>query len=33
VTTVAESQHIDRGYPAFAEVLAGLGADVVRQVS
>jgi UDP-N-acetylglucosamine 1-carboxyvinyltransferase len=30
VTTVAESQHIDRGYPAFAEVLAGLGADVVR---
>jgi UDP-N-acetylglucosamine 1-carboxyvinyltransferase len=32
ITTVAESQHIDRGYPAFAEVLAGLGADVVRQV-
>lgn len=31
VTTVAESQHIDRGYPAFAEVLAGLGADVVRE--
>jgi UDP-N-acetylglucosamine 1-carboxyvinyltransferase len=31
VTTVAESQHIDRGYPAFAEVLAGLGADVARQ--
>jgi UDP-N-acetylglucosamine 1-carboxyvinyltransferase len=30
VTTVAESAHIDRGYPAFAEVLAGLGADVVR---
>jgi UDP-N-acetylglucosamine 1-carboxyvinyltransferase len=30
VTTVAESQHIDRGYPSFAEVLAGLGADVVR---
>jgi UDP-N-acetylglucosamine 1-carboxyvinyltransferase len=30
VTTVAESQHIDRGYPAFAEMLAGLGADVVR---
>jgi UDP-N-acetylglucosamine 1-carboxyvinyltransferase len=29
-TTVAESQHIDRGYPWFAEVLAGLGADVVR---
>ena len=33
VTTVAESHHIDRGYPAFAEVLAGLGADVVREVS
>jgi UDP-N-acetylglucosamine 1-carboxyvinyltransferase len=32
VTTVSESQHIDRGYPSFAEVLAGLGADVVRQV-
>jgi UDP-N-acetylglucosamine 1-carboxyvinyltransferase len=31
VTTVTESQHIDRGYPAFAEVLAGLGADVVRE--
>jgi UDP-N-acetylglucosamine 1-carboxyvinyltransferase len=31
VTTVAESHHIDRGYPAFAEVLAGLGADVVRE--
>jgi UDP-N-acetylglucosamine 1-carboxyvinyltransferase len=30
VTTVAESAHIDRGYPAFAEMLAGLGADVVR---
>jgi UDP-N-acetylglucosamine 1-carboxyvinyltransferase len=30
VTTVADSAHIDRGYPAFAEVLAGLGADVVR---
>lgn len=30
VTTVAESQHIDRGYPHFAEVLAGVGADVVR---
>lgn len=29
-TTVAESQHIDRGYPWFAEVLAGLGADVMR---
>jgi UDP-N-acetylglucosamine 1-carboxyvinyltransferase len=33
VTTVAESQHIDRGYPAFAEVLAGLGADVVRDAA
>lgn len=33
VTTVAESQHIDRGYPSFAEVLAGLGADVVREAS
>jgi UDP-N-acetylglucosamine 1-carboxyvinyltransferase len=31
VTTVGESQHIDRGYPSFAEVLAGLGADVVRE--
>ncbi|RLV51043.1 UDP-N-acetylglucosamine 1-carboxyvinyltransferase [Nocardioides mangrovicus] len=30
-TTVAESHHIDRGYPSFAEVLAGLGADVHRQ--
>ncbi|HET6153371.1 MAG TPA: UDP-N-acetylglucosamine 1-carboxyvinyltransferase [Marmoricola sp.] len=30
VTTVAESHHIDRGYPHFAEVLAGIGADVVR---
>jgi UDP-N-acetylglucosamine 1-carboxyvinyltransferase len=29
-TTVGESQHIDRGYPWFAEVLAGLGADVRR---
>ena len=27
-TTVAESHHIDRGYPWFAEVLRGLGADV-----
>jgi UDP-N-acetylglucosamine 1-carboxyvinyltransferase len=33
VTTVAESQHIDRGYPAFAEVLAGLGADVSRVIA
>jgi len=31
VTTVGDSHHIDRGYPAFAEVLAGLGADVVRE--
>ncbi|WP_246004951.1 UDP-N-acetylglucosamine 1-carboxyvinyltransferase [Nocardioides marmorisolisilvae] len=30
VTTVAESHHIDRGYPHFAEVLASVGADVVR---
>jgi UDP-N-acetylglucosamine 1-carboxyvinyltransferase len=29
-TTVAESQHIDRGYPFFVEMLAGLGADVQR---
>jgi UDP-N-acetylglucosamine 1-carboxyvinyltransferase len=29
-TTVAESQHIDRGYPYFVEMLAGLGADVSR---
>ncbi|MFL6022988.1 MAG: UDP-N-acetylglucosamine 1-carboxyvinyltransferase [Marmoricola sp.] len=30
VTTVAESHHIDRGYPHFAEVLASIGADVTR---
>src|SRR5689334_5045933 len=30
VTTVAESHHIDRGYPHFAEVLASIGADVAR---
>jgi UDP-N-acetylglucosamine 1-carboxyvinyltransferase len=30
VTTVAEGHHIDRGYPQFAEVLAGIGADVLR---
>lgn len=30
VTTIAESQHIDRGYPAFAETLRALGADVIR---
>ena len=29
-TTVSESHHIDRGYPWFAEVLRGLGADVSR---
>jgi len=29
-TTVAESQHIDRGYPYFVEMLRGLGADVER---
>jgi UDP-N-acetylglucosamine 1-carboxyvinyltransferase len=29
-TTVAESQHIDRGYPYFVEMLAGLGADISR---
>jgi UDP-N-acetylglucosamine 1-carboxyvinyltransferase len=29
-TTVAESRHIDRGYPHFAEVLSGLGVDVCR---
>ena len=29
-TVVAESHHIDRGYPRFAEMLRGLGADVTR---
>jgi UDP-N-acetylglucosamine 1-carboxyvinyltransferase len=29
-TTVAESQHIDRGYPYFVEMLRGLGADIER---
>ena len=29
-TTVAESQHIDRGYPDFVETLSGLGVDVER---
>ncbi len=29
-TEVAESQHIDRGYPRFAEALAAVGADVRR---
>jgi UDP-N-acetylglucosamine 1-carboxyvinyltransferase len=29
-TTVAESQHIDRGYPYFVEMLTELGVDVQR---
>jgi UDP-N-acetylglucosamine 1-carboxyvinyltransferase len=29
-TTVAESRHIDRGYPYFVEMLAGLGVDIAR---
>lgn len=29
-TTVAESHHIDRGYPSFPEMLSALGADVTR---
>jgi UDP-N-acetylglucosamine 1-carboxyvinyltransferase len=29
-TTVAESHHIDRGYPNFVEMLSGLGGDVSR---
>jgi UDP-N-acetylglucosamine 1-carboxyvinyltransferase len=29
-TVVAESQHIDRGYPRFAESLAAVGAEVSR---
>jgi UDP-N-acetylglucosamine 1-carboxyvinyltransferase len=29
-TTVAESHHIDRGYPSFAEMLQRLGAEVCR---
>ena len=29
-TTVAESHHIDRGYPSFAEMLGRLGVDVTR---
>ncbi len=29
-TVVAESQHIDRGYPWFAESLAAVGAEVAR---
>jgi len=31
-TTVAESQHIDRGYPYFVEVLGSLGVDIRREV-
>ncbi|MFZ5847073.1 MAG: UDP-N-acetylglucosamine 1-carboxyvinyltransferase [Actinomycetota bacterium] len=30
VTEVAETHHIDRGYPQFVETLQGLGADVSR---
>ncbi|SDT14765.1 UDP-N-acetylglucosamine 1-carboxyvinyltransferase [Nocardioides scoriae] len=29
-TVVAEGHHVDRGYPAFAEALASVGADVTR---
>ncbi len=29
-TTVTQSQHIDRGYPHFVEVLRGLGVDIAR---
>jgi UDP-N-acetylglucosamine 1-carboxyvinyltransferase len=29
-TTVADSRHIDRGYPYFVELLSGLGADIER---
>jgi UDP-N-acetylglucosamine 1-carboxyvinyltransferase len=29
-TTVAQSQHVDRGYPFFVEILHGLGADIER---
>jgi UDP-N-acetylglucosamine 1-carboxyvinyltransferase len=31
VTTIAEVQHIDRGYAGFVEQLQALGADVVRE--
>jgi UDP-N-acetylglucosamine 1-carboxyvinyltransferase len=31
VTTVAEVQHIDRGYAGFVDQLQALGADVVRE--
>jgi UDP-N-acetylglucosamine 1-carboxyvinyltransferase len=29
-TTVADSRHIDRGYPYFVELLSELGADISR---
>ena len=29
-TTVADSHHIDRGYPRFVESLQGLGVDIER---
>jgi UDP-N-acetylglucosamine 1-carboxyvinyltransferase len=29
-TTVADSFHVDRGYPGFVESLTSLGADVTR---
>ena len=29
-TTVADSRHIERGYPYFVELLSGLGADITR---
>jgi UDP-N-acetylglucosamine 1-carboxyvinyltransferase len=29
-TTVADSHHVDRGYPYFVEALGGLGAEVER---
>jgi UDP-N-acetylglucosamine 1-carboxyvinyltransferase len=29
-TTVAESHHVDRGYPHFVEVMRGLGVDIDR---
>jgi UDP-N-acetylglucosamine 1-carboxyvinyltransferase len=29
-TIVAESHHVDRGYPRFAEVLRGLGVRIER---
>ena len=31
VTVVAESHHIDRGYPYFVEALRGLGVDITRE--